>query len=423
MNLGRGVDYFSLKGAGMEGEKLWGVVKIVGVLALVIMIPRMFMDHDEKKQPGYCQEQESLSLGVDTFFSSLSWYRQLSGKRIAFVGDNLSCNSDGIRTLKLFVSNKFDVRQAFIVRSKYENSYEEPHYGGAGLVRVEEHNFSPHFFSSYAQEVDAFVVDLQNSGLIFNFSVKVFLQLLTCASKMNKEVFILDRPNIFGGDVEGPGALPFRFGLTFGELARYVASSNIKAPLRLSVVPMKGWVRSLTSLFNSADQSHLRLSSVLEPLSGVRPFKIPEYTQQGGIAFFAEQTHHLSQWELDYLKMLSIRSGIVVSFDSTLFPQHLMLRDIYDVESFAVLPTFLKFARFFGNRKSLNVSYSDNLDEIMGASCVRKFCNGKLDFVTLKKEVESSQEKFVQDVRPFLIYDSSIRSLELQEILVADVRA
>jgi uncharacterized protein YbbC (DUF1343 family) len=70
---------------------------------------------------------------------------------------------------------------------------------------------------------------------------------------------VLDRPNPLGGDrVEGPprdGIVPTTavsrvpgplvHGLTIGELARYVNARRDR-PARLSVVPMRGWRRSMT---------------------------------------------------------------------------------------------------------------------------------------------------------------------------------
>ena len=121
--------------------------------------------------------------------------------------------------------------------------------------------------------LDAVVIDLQDAGVRFyTYDTVVGYFLEAAAAERDQyrhalEIVVLDRPNLIGGEaVQGPVSdanlasytdympLPARFGMTIGELARYIngerrlaspASPNVYAPLgvALTVVAAQGWAR------------------------------------------------------------------------------------------------------------------------------------------------------------------------------------
>ena len=114
--------------------------------------------------------------------------------------------------------------------------------------------------------LDALVIDLQDIGVrSYTYNVVMRYAMDACFEN-NVEVIILDRPNPLGGfKVDGPlldrewfsgvGAfrIPYVHGLTMAELARIAASEpgvlavpeNIRRKGRLTIVPMRGWKRSM----------------------------------------------------------------------------------------------------------------------------------------------------------------------------------
>ena len=115
--------------------------------------------------------------------------------------------------------------------------------------------------------VDVMVYDIQDVGTrSYTFISTLGLVMRACAEK-NIEVIVLDRPNPLGGlKVEGsyvePGffsfvsefRIPYIYGLTVGELAGLINEEGLncgvdgkEAPLkcRLTVIPMRGWERSM----------------------------------------------------------------------------------------------------------------------------------------------------------------------------------
>lgn len=107
--------------------------------------------------------------------------------------------------------------------------------------------------------LDAIVYDLQDIGCRSYTFISTLGLVMEAAAENGVEVIVLDRPNPLGGiRVEGPRLnpkfrtfvgmydIPYAYGLTVGELARWVNSNHLKSPCKLTIVPMKGWTRKMT---------------------------------------------------------------------------------------------------------------------------------------------------------------------------------
>ena len=106
-------------------------------------------------------------------------------------------------------------------------------------------------------DVDVLVFDMQDVGVRFYTFISTLFYVLKGAAKANVPVVVLDRPNPINGMVsEGPVlapgfesfvgvlSIPLRYGLTMGELARYMNDmQGFRADL--TVISMKGWRRDL----------------------------------------------------------------------------------------------------------------------------------------------------------------------------------
>lgn len=118
--------------------------------------------------------------------------------------------------------------------------------------------------------VDVVVYDIQDVGTrSYTFISSLGLLMRSCA-EMDIELMVLDRPNPLGGEkVEGcvveegyysfisEFSIPYVYGLTVGELAMLLNEEGLNRGIkgneealkcRLTVVPMKGWQRSMTFL-------------------------------------------------------------------------------------------------------------------------------------------------------------------------------
>lgn len=110
------------------------------------------------------------------------------------------------------------------------------------------------------KDLDVLVYDIQDTGCrSYTYISTLGLAMEACAAS-GVAVMVLDRPNPLGGRrVEGPGLdprfrslvgqwpVPYVYGLTPAEMARMINGERwISNRCDLSVVPMKGWHRSMT---------------------------------------------------------------------------------------------------------------------------------------------------------------------------------
>jgi uncharacterized protein YbbC (DUF1343 family) len=107
------------------------------------------------------------------------------------------------------------------------------------------------------ERVDVLMVDLQDVGVRAYTYASTMAMVMRAARGAGLPVIILDRPNPLGGlIVDGPVlephlrsfigmfSVPYVHGLTLGELAR-VINGAFRVGADLTVVPMKGWGRSM----------------------------------------------------------------------------------------------------------------------------------------------------------------------------------
>jgi uncharacterized protein YbbC (DUF1343 family) len=107
--------------------------------------------------------------------------------------------------------------------------------------------------------LDAVVYDVQDLGNRSYTFISTLGYVMDEAAKDHIQVIVLDRPDPLGGvRVEGPRLdpsfkpsfvglydIPFVYGLTPGELARWINAKYLDKPCRLTIISMKGWIRPM----------------------------------------------------------------------------------------------------------------------------------------------------------------------------------
>jgi len=193
-------------------------------------------------------------------------FGELQGKRVGLITNPSGVNRQGSLTMDV-------LRKARGVRLAALFAPEHGLYGHILAGRRIEHSVDPPsglpIHSLYGatrkptpamlKGLDALVYDLQDTGVrSYTFISTLGLAMEACA-EAGLEFIVLDRPNPLGGErVEGPRVedpfrsfvsqwdVPYVYGLTCGELARMINGERwIKKPCRLTVVPLRGWSRSM----------------------------------------------------------------------------------------------------------------------------------------------------------------------------------
>jgi uncharacterized protein YbbC (DUF1343 family) len=104
--------------------------------------------------------------------------------------------------------------------------------------------------------IDLLLVDLQDAGARYYTYLFTTVEVMRAAERRGIRVVVLDRPDPIGAPVQGnvldPAysspigllAVPMRYGMTLGELAR-LARADLGLTTDLGIVPVAGWRRSM----------------------------------------------------------------------------------------------------------------------------------------------------------------------------------
>jgi uncharacterized protein YbbC (DUF1343 family) len=192
---------------------------------------------------------------------------ELQGKRLGLIVHAASVSSDGRHAIEVLREAKLDVVRLLTpehgLRSRaaageHVASGRDP-ISGLPVVSLYGSHRKPE--PEDLEGLDVLVFDLQGAGVRFYTYVSTLILSLEAAAEAGLEFVVLDRPNPLGGErIEGPIAAPrdvvpesfvnlapgpLVHGLTLGEMARF-ENQGLEKPARLSVIPMKGWERSMT---------------------------------------------------------------------------------------------------------------------------------------------------------------------------------
>ncbi|MCP4178599.1 MAG: DUF1343 domain-containing protein [bacterium] len=105
--------------------------------------------------------------------------------------------------------------------------------------------------------VDILAYDIQDVGARFYTYISTMAYAMKACKKYNKTFVVFDRPNPLSGNIVEGGMLksgyqsfvgmlpiPVRYGLTSGELARYI-NHKLNINCNLYIIPMSGWNRNM----------------------------------------------------------------------------------------------------------------------------------------------------------------------------------
>src|SRR5580658_317197 len=142
--------------------------------------------------------------------------------------------------------------------------------------------------------IDTLVFDVQDAGVRFYTYTATMAYCMEEAAKHNIAFYVLDRPNLLGGDViEGPildsdktsivgyFPLPIRYGLTIGELAQFFNAEN-HIGCDLHVIAMKNWHRNY--FFESTGIRWVPPSPNLRTVKGSIVYPGIEILQNAGVS-------------------------------------------------------------------------------------------------------------------------------------------
>jgi uncharacterized protein YbbC (DUF1343 family) len=203
-------------------------------------------------------------------------FAPLQGKRIGLLTHRAGVNRAGMRTVDV-LHRAPNVRLTVLYAAEHglDNTHSAEKQVGHSIDRAT----GLPVISLYAGRIlkptpaqlgniDTLVIDLQDIGTRSYTFISMMKTAMEACFENGKEVIVLDRPNPLGGlKADGPMLdadlmsdvgrfrVPYVYGLTIGELALLVRNSPAPGGLaisaaarangRLTVIPMRGWTRSM----------------------------------------------------------------------------------------------------------------------------------------------------------------------------------
>jgi uncharacterized protein YbbC (DUF1343 family) len=204
----------------------------------------------------------SFQLGIDRLLSDKSLQKELSGQRLALLGNQASMTLDFQHSLDALALKPeiFKLTAAFgpqhgMRGEKQDNmeetkDYKDPAYD-IPVFSLYSHTRRP--TAEMMKTFDVLLVDLQDVGTRIYTFLTTLLYVLEACSEHGKQIWVLDRPNPAGRPIEGTllekgwvsfvgsaEGLPMRHGMTMGEAARWFVQ-KLKIKVDLKVIEMKAY--------------------------------------------------------------------------------------------------------------------------------------------------------------------------------------
>ncbi len=204
-----------------------------------------------------------VQLGITTYIKNQAYHSLFDGKRVALIANHSSCTERFERTIDI-LSEKTQLVKIF---SPEHGVYGTAQAGEEVSSAIDKKTNIP-IISAYSSskeisqtdlyDVDILALDIQDVGLRFYTYIYTMANGIKAANERGIPFVVFDRPNPLGADfiqgnlIEaecdsfvGRYKLPQRYGMTIGELARYICLyENITIPLH--VIPLENWKRDMS---------------------------------------------------------------------------------------------------------------------------------------------------------------------------------
>lgn len=402
---------------------LYSVLKIVLLILFALFFPRFFLFHINTNNKKSLDNTLLFKLGLENL--TVDFLKHLTVHKDLAYGIGLITNQTGrdqqgrsnvdilqekgARITKIFTPEHgfgtFAQKDTIPIISLYDNNH-----------RSLDNNL--------LTDVDVLIFDIQDAGMRHYSYLGTLFHALQAASDYNKIIVVLDRPNLLGSLMEGITInhktqlhipIPVRYGMTVGEIARYLNKHVLSVPAQLRVVSMSNyerhaWIGNLpyqlsphiTTLHSCYGYSFLGL------IGEVAPFDIGVGTQEVFQCILLPDSSSFSKtkwYELQaMLKKLGVESVFYRYFSKRKKEYCSGLRlYISHIDQFSSFSALLMTLKFFKNA-GLELSFSPNFDQVLGGAYVREFVQGKIAQEAFEELVNKELKLFFNKAMSSFLY-------------------
>lgn len=263
-------------------------------------------------------------------------------------------------------------------------------------------------------DADKVVLDLQNSGLCLDEAISELVQIMELCDTCGRQLIILDRPNPLGGLVEGPLVkvqcrkfvkLPFRYGMSLGEVASYINEQCFENKVNLVIIPLKRYLRTKIAEFDKLQKIYT--AGLFDILNGTCPvdiksdcrsnfqcFALPEYLNFP-INKWYELRAALRKYNIDVSLCRYFNRRIKQYFVGV----RLLISDIDRVPYIKVAQIILHFM----HEANIKIKQTSQLNRIFGNRGAGEFTSGILSR-DMVEDINLDLKDFYSDVQSHFIY-------------------
>ena len=270
--------------------------------------------------------------------------------------------------------------------------------------------------TSFFNDIDLLLVDVQDSGMTYHAYVQLIMQALRAGAAAHKPIMVLDRPNMLGNKVEGPvkhdglsQGVPLRYGMTIGELTQYCNSCLSDAKADVHVVAMQQYHRKVPSAANIPVQKGKEYAhSLCALLEHVAPIDVGAGSEYDRAAILLPSSIQFPErcW---YQLQVHLQQMGVSCAQYRYYNKHkrrfcrglgLQINDMQMVDSFAVALTVLDFFK----KNGVRLSFDPLFDATLGTCKVREYLQEKVTREELCRSINQDLEHFYRKAFGSFLY-------------------
>jgi uncharacterized protein YbbC (DUF1343 family) len=207
---------------------------------------------------------QAVSLGIDEIAKAA--FAPLKGRRVGFITNQTSLTASGIMSRRALqqglggdLKSLFGPEHGLDTRARAGDHVANSIDPITGLRALSLYGPTRKPTPDMLANLDVLVFEIQDIGVRSYTYISTMALAMEACGEAGKDFVVLDRPNPMGGElVQGPPMeeafrsfvgqvpVPYRHGLTIGELAKMIVAKGwIKANPPLTVIPMQGWQRTM----------------------------------------------------------------------------------------------------------------------------------------------------------------------------------
>ncbi len=190
-------------------------------------------------------------------------FAKLKNRKVAVLTNGTAINKNGVPILELMKKHKVDVRMVFSPEHGFkidrDEAVEDGKIGEIPLISLYGNRRKPD--PALLKDIDVVIYDIQDAGARYYTYISTLAYMMEAVKKAKKELIVLDRPVIVGGETVSGFVPPknltgfftsiypiaTRYGMTVGEIAN-LFNDHFGIKSKVTVIRMKNYSRKM--LFN-----------------------------------------------------------------------------------------------------------------------------------------------------------------------------